>query len=58
MTRKDFEAIAAAMKSIRPPNALTSEYTLWHRAVHEMCVVCARHNSLFDYNKFRAACGV
>lgn len=57
MTRKDFRALAAAFKAIRPTYG-TVEYGQWLDSVDAAVRVCAQSNPRFDRVRFNAACGV
>ena len=59
MTRKHFEALAAALKITGPAGYLTSgEGHQWRADVEQVADVCARFNPTFDRARFLAACGV
>lgn len=51
MSRKDFEAIAATIKSMYPRD----KNGAWANAFADMC---ARQNPRFDRRRFLKACGV
>ena len=55
MTRKDFVAIAGAMKKLRDETADTGSVD---KASKILADVCAAHNDLFDEERFLQACGV
>ncbi len=68
MTRKDFQAIADALRVARPaePTAenvagecdvLAAEREAWVRAVREVGTACYGANPRFDRGRFEAACG-
>lgn len=56
MTRKDFELIAIAMKSVKPYNAMY--YDAWRNAVVALCEPLRASNPRFDSYKFLKACGL
>ena len=72
MTRKDYLAIAAALKNDAAhlePNAVYKDYTKmpqwnagaydqWHTTVLALASVLASDNPRFDRARFLAACGV
>lgn len=59
MTRRDFVAIAAALKSIKPQAGAPAEAVfMWRQAVMALCGHCAAVNSHFDGDRFRRACGL
>lgn len=59
MTRKDFEAIATALRAVKPSDTYPIHpLTTWADCVDEIGKVCAGQNSQFDRERFRAACGV
>lgn len=51
MTRKDFNAIADALKEI-------SDEKERRRVAELICTVCRRQNERFDKERFMAACGL
>jgi hypothetical protein len=68
MTRKDFEAIAVALKAAQPdrgnryaPRTLQTKgaaaRTQWERDVDAVAAVFAAGNPRFDLARFRRACG-
>lgn len=60
MTKKHFEALAAALKERKPSNSddYTSDAGLeqWIADVYAVADVCAAHNAHFDRARFLAAC--
>lgn len=65
MTRKHFEALAAALRSIRPQverRADQGAYNVgccdqWNSDVSRIATVCEQANDRFDRRKFIQACG-
>jgi hypothetical protein len=57
MTKKDYEALAAALNDTRPGYA-HPEYATWHRVVQRISGTLAKDNRLFSEPKFMEACGV
>lgn len=57
MTRKDFRALTAALKAVRPTYG-TVEYGQWLDSVDAAASVCARANPRFDRVSFNAACDI
>lgn len=55
MTKKDFEAIAAA---IRAATATTQELSAMEIVAEKIAAYCASTNPRFDTARFLAACGV
>jgi hypothetical protein len=55
MTRKHFEAIAAAMRDLREKSDNTDSVDEASRA---LAAVCAESNGRFDNSRFLRACGV
>ena len=59
LTKKHFEALAAALKDRMPVEPRTSNVgTQWYWDVQAMTDVCARFNPNFDRVRFLKACGV
>lgn len=60
MTRKDYLAIAAALKSARPPDIYsnTPARHTWCAAVSAISQLFARDNAHFDMGRFHDDCGV
>lgn len=60
MTRKDYLAIAAALKSARPPDLFTNLVArhTWYAAVSNIGQLFVRENQRFDLNRFYDDCGV
>jgi hypothetical protein len=57
MTRKDYKAIAEALKRVRPaPYAQNREHDQWERDLKAISGVLAADNRLFRQDKFEAAC--
>lgn len=56
MTKKDFEAIAGALRDARP--ASSAALAQWARDVEALCAMCARQSPRFRRGLFLAACGV
>jgi hypothetical protein len=54
MSRKDFEAIAQAIKAHVTPENEDALYRVADQ-IAEHCIDC---NDLFDYSRFMTACGV
>ena len=57
MTKKDFIALAAALKHTKP-SPYVGEYRMWRDCVIAVLEVCAKDNAKFDRWKFINACGV
>jgi hypothetical protein len=55
MTKKDFVAIAGAMKKLRAKSVDPGSID---KASKVLADVCAAHNSRFDEERFLQACGV
>ena len=66
MTRKHFEALAAALRWAEPRNdggvfsdrEHADRVTQWKKDALSVAEVCARFNPNFDRARFLAACGV
>jgi len=58
MSKKHFEALAAAMQRTQPELAHTWLIGQWRADVFVLADVCARFNPNFDRARFLAACGV
>lgn len=57
MTRKDYIAIAAAIKASQMPATNETEASLRELAIR-LCSIMANDNPRFDRTKFLDACGV
>lgn len=58
MTKKHFNAIAAALKAERPgENWNANKHAQWDNDVRAMARVCRSFNPLFDVGPFIEACG-
>ncbi len=63
MTRKHFEAIAAAVRDAQGVSGntgddLTVERATLHRVAHALADACRRENPQLDRGRFLRACGV
>jgi hypothetical protein len=58
MTKKHFEAIAAAMKLMRDLEDNPVERAGMDKAIYTLAAVCAESNGRFQYNRFTRACGL
>lgn len=62
MTKKDFEAIASAMKDAReasdPRDFSVTHHRVFDSLSRSVADVCARQNPKFQRLRFLAACGV
>jgi hypothetical protein len=59
MTKKDFEAIAAALKREKPgANWDANKHVQWNLDVRAFANVCAASNPRFDRTRFYRACGM
>lgn len=60
MTRRDYLAIAAALKSARPPDLFTNSVArhTWYASVSAVAELFARENKRFDSSRFFDDCGV
>jgi len=58
MTRKHFEALAAALKDRKPMGTIPYTTDQWELDCEGMASVCARFNPNFDRARFLKACGV
>ena len=68
MSRKHYQALAAAFRAIRPHTAPTEPadehaarvrvYEAWKDSVRAIALVCAADNPRFDMARFLAAAGV
>jgi len=56
MTRKHFEALAAALQTTKPSMGVC--WNQWRADVDHLTDVCARFNPNFDRARFLKACGV
>jgi hypothetical protein len=56
VTKKDFEALAAALKQQKPSD--NRAYVTWRNCVIAIMDVCSRGNPEFSQGKFISACGV
>jgi hypothetical protein len=58
VTKKHFEAIAAAMKLMRDLEDDPAEREGMDKAIYTLASVCAESNPRFQYNRFTRACGL
>lgn len=60
MTRKDYLAIAAALKSAKPPDIYSNSVArhTWYAAVSAIAQLFTRENACFDQARFFDDCGV
>jgi len=59
MTRKHFEALAAALRSNAPnPDCSSYEAELFESIVKAVASACERTNPRFDYKRFEKASGL
>ena len=60
MTKKHFEALAAALNGVGPLHGdmSTKDAIQWRSDVEAVAAVCARFNPNFDRTRFLKACGV
>jgi len=59
MTRKHFEALAAALRSNAPsPDCSSYETELFERIVKAVADACERANPRFDHERFKKASGL
>jgi hypothetical protein len=59
MTKKDYIALAAALKSAQPPsNADAYARQQWLDCVRAVMEMCAKDNPNFRRNTFATACGI
>ena len=59
MSRKHFEALAAALRSNAPsPESDSHEAELFESIVKAVAGVCERFNPRFDRERFERACGL
>ncbi len=57
MTKKDYEAIAGAMKWLAPSTATPCDAeTMWARVAFELADILAGDNARFDRKRFLTAC--
>lgn len=56
MSRKDYEALAEAIRAIRPEGKISKADNQWYSTIDALCVVLGRDNPRFDEDRFRAAC--
>lgn len=54
MTRKDFNALAALVKTVKDGSGACGYQWLAHR----LADICAEDNPRFDWSRFITACGV
>ena len=57
MTKKDFVALAAALKSVKPLPVLEHEEAMWRDTVGAIAAACRKSNDEFNSVKFFAAAG-
>ena len=57
MTRKDFEAIARALKASRPDPTDERKIDQWNETFYAMVSEVEKTNANFNYDRFAAACG-
>jgi hypothetical protein len=55
MTKRDFEALAAAFKRTEPLFSDTPEYRAWRACLSAVSDVCAASNDRFDRLRFQSA---
>jgi hypothetical protein len=58
MSKKHFNALAAALLDVLPTDPQSRERQQWSRDVQAIATVCKRFNPLFDTARFLEACGV
>jgi hypothetical protein len=59
MTKKDYVALAAALKATKPPsNADAYAQQQWRDCVQAVFEVCVKDNPDFHRGKFLTACGI
>ena len=57
MTKKDFEALAAALRAAKPTvHKDTDRYQAWASAISAVADACQASNPRFDRDKFLRAC--
>ena len=57
MTRKDYVALACALRAALPDSASALEVLQWRADCDAVARVCALDNSRFDRDRFMDACG-
>lgn len=60
MTKKHFQALADALKSVRDDamGKTVSQYEIWEECCAAISAVCGDHNPRFDRSRFLTACGL
>lgn len=58
MTRKDFEAIAAALKASKPSACDVVAHDQWRYTQQKVAEACAALNARFNRTTFNRACGL
>jgi hypothetical protein len=58
MSKKHFEALAAALATMKPDDPQSASYAQWTWDVDRVAGVCASFNTRFDSARFLKACGV
>lgn len=60
MSKKHYEALAEAMRAIRPITAVDDhekgQEAQWYQTIDALTYVLSRDNGRFDEDRFRAAC--
>jgi hypothetical protein len=57
MTKKHFNAIAAALRASCPQDKTGAVYQQWILDVNHIANACDQLNTRFDYVQFKSACG-